>query len=251
MNATSLYFTPKNWFHPAIPATPTTQKGQDTRERILSAAREVFARDGYVEARMVDIAQAAGLSTGGLYRYFVDKTDVFAALIGDLHEELYQASGHTEHSFQSDPLAALTDANRGYVEHYFENRDVMRVFSEAAGVDERFRKIWWDMRNRHVNRFAKAFENTYGVNEVAGVSVEVATEAMTRFTTAVPKRTRSVWLAVAASETKASRPSCPSATQTESTPDSSAALAWVTRVGTGAPPGNQIPVRVFMFQGTL
>jgi AcrR family transcriptional regulator len=161
-----------------MPATPTTRKGLHTHQRILDAARTVFARDGYVEARMVDIAEAAGLSTGGLYRYFEDKTDVFAALVANLHEELYQASGHTNRPFGTDPLGALTDANRGYIEHYYENRDVMRVLVEAAGVDERFRSIWWEMRNRHINRFAKAFRSVYGVEQVQGVPIEVVTEAM-------------------------------------------------------------------------
>ena len=138
----------------------------------------MFGRDGYVDARMVDIAAEAGLSTGGLYRYFEDKTDVFAALIADLHEELYEASGHTSTPFASDPRAALTEANRGYIEHYFENRDVMRAFIEAAAVDERFRSIWWTMRSRHVRRFAKALRATDGASEIAGVPVELATEAM-------------------------------------------------------------------------
>jgi AcrR family transcriptional regulator len=161
-----------------MPAKPTTRKGLRTREKILEAARVVFARDGYVDARMIEIAEEAGLSTGGLYRYFVDKTDVFAALIEDLHEELYEASGQTSVSFKDDPLGALTDANRGYVEHYYENRDVMRAFIEAAAVDQRFRAIWWEMRQRHVERFANALRTIHDIEEIDGVPVELASEAM-------------------------------------------------------------------------
>jgi AcrR family transcriptional regulator len=161
-----------------VPTIPTTPKGQDTRGRILAAARRVFARDGYVDARMVDIAKTTGLSTGGLYRYFVDKTDVFAAVIGDIHEELYEASGHTEHSFRDNPLAALTDANRGYVQHYYENRDVMRAFNEASGVDQRFRSIWWEMRDRHVDRFVKTFVGADREPPVKDLDIRAAAEAM-------------------------------------------------------------------------
>jgi AcrR family transcriptional regulator len=177
-NVTSLYFMAATWFDFFMAARPTTRKGHRTRMKILEAARAVFARDGYVDARMVDIAEEAGLSTGGLYRYFEDKTDVFAALIADLHEELYEASGHTSSSFASDPLAALMEANRGYMEHYFENRDVMRAFIEAAAVDQRFRSLWWNMRDRHIRRFAKALRATHGVSEIAAVPVELVTEAM-------------------------------------------------------------------------
>jgi AcrR family transcriptional regulator len=161
-----------------VPAKPTTRKGLRTREKILEGARVIFARDGYVDARMIEIAQEAGVSTGGLYRYFVNKTDVFAALIEDLHEELYDASGRTSASFEDDPLAVLTEANRGYVEHYYANRDVMRAFIEAAGVDERFRKLWWEMRDRHVRRFVRALRSSHVAKSVDGVPDELATEAM-------------------------------------------------------------------------
>ena len=161
-----------------MPATPTTKKGRETQGAILEAGRKVFARDGYVEARMIDIATEAGLSTGGLYRYFDNKTEVFAALIADIHEEFYTQSGHTRPILQTDPLAALTEANRGYVEYYYKHRNVMRVFIEAAAIDERFRVILRNMRARHVKRFAAAYRATGGQNPVRGVSVEVAAEAM-------------------------------------------------------------------------
>lgn len=161
-----------------MPAIPTTRKGLRTRNKILEAAGRVFSRDGYVEARMLDIANDAGLSTGGLYRYFDNKTEVFAALIADLHEEFYNHSGHTRQILREDPLAALMEANRGYIEHYHRNRHVMRAFIEAAAVEERFRQILYNMRERHVRRFAKAYRELHGVSEVRGVAVETMTDAL-------------------------------------------------------------------------
>lgn len=157
---------------------PTTKKGRKTRAKILAAAREIFAEDGYVDSRMVDIAKRAGVSNGGLYRYFTSKDAVFAALIADLHEDLYRASGRTAHSFAAEPLRALTEANRGYIAKYFENRDVMRAFIEAAGVEEGFRRIWWDMRDRHVRRFTAALSREHGIEEIGGVAAATVTEAL-------------------------------------------------------------------------
>jgi AcrR family transcriptional regulator len=159
-------------------ATPTTVKGVRTRARILLAARRVFARDGYVETRMSDVAEEAKTSNGGLYRYFPNKQELFAALIADLHTELYEASGHTDSSFADDPYESLLQANTGYLTTYWENRDVMRAFIEAAAVDPRFRDIWWDMRRRHVKRFTKAVKTSHKLSKIGGVSVEVATDAM-------------------------------------------------------------------------
>jgi AcrR family transcriptional regulator len=135
---------------------PITPKGHRTRQAILHAARTVFARDGYVEARMSDIAREASLSTGALYRYFPGKEEVFAALISDLHEQLFRSSGGTNHDLADNPYETLLEANRGYLAVYYENRDVMRSFIEAAAVDTRFREIWWRMRQRHIDRFLAA-----------------------------------------------------------------------------------------------
>jgi AcrR family transcriptional regulator len=45
-------------------------KSERTRSRILDAAAQVFSERGYSEARLVDIATAAGIQTGSLYYHF-------------------------------------------------------------------------------------------------------------------------------------------------------------------------------------
>lgn len=46
----------------------------------MSAAREIFARDGFEQARLEDIALAAGKTRGAFYAHFQDKDDVFFAI---------------------------------------------------------------------------------------------------------------------------------------------------------------------------
>jgi AcrR family transcriptional regulator len=161
-----------------VTALPTTPKGRRTWANILAAARRVVARDGYTGARMSDVAAEAALSMGGLYRYFDNKTSLFKALVGDIHEELYEASRPHGSSFADQPFAALLEANVGYLRHYYENRDVMRAFIEAANIDVQFRELWWDMRRRHVERYVRALDEHHGVTDVSGVDVVVAADAM-------------------------------------------------------------------------
>ncbi len=49
----------------------------EVRERILAAARQVYAEQGYATARLVDIAEGARVGTGNLYRYFKGKEAIF------------------------------------------------------------------------------------------------------------------------------------------------------------------------------
>jgi AcrR family transcriptional regulator len=51
-----------------------------TRDLLLRAAEQVFARVGYERAQMEEIAAAAGYSKGGLYAHFTSKEDLFLAL---------------------------------------------------------------------------------------------------------------------------------------------------------------------------
>jgi AcrR family transcriptional regulator len=54
--------------------------------QILQAATAVFARLGFQQARMDDVAAEAGVSKGTLYLYFASKDDIIAALMRELFE---------------------------------------------------------------------------------------------------------------------------------------------------------------------
>lgn len=54
----------------------------DNRQRIVSAARRCISRTGFHGAQMAAIAEAAGLSTGALYRYFPSKAALFVEVLG-------------------------------------------------------------------------------------------------------------------------------------------------------------------------
>src|SRR5271154_4432698 len=57
------------------------QSRAQTRERLLEAARGVFARNGFHGASVEEIASAAGFSTGALYSNFEGKEDLFLVLM--------------------------------------------------------------------------------------------------------------------------------------------------------------------------
>jgi AcrR family transcriptional regulator len=68
------------------PAPVTTrmtreQSRANTRERLLAAARSVFARSGFHGASVEEIASEAGFSTGALYSNFEGKEDLFLVLM--------------------------------------------------------------------------------------------------------------------------------------------------------------------------
>lgn len=61
-----------------------------SRARIVTAARKEFLEKGFEKASMRTIAQAAGMTSAGLYRHFADKEAMFSALVEPLMEELQE-----------------------------------------------------------------------------------------------------------------------------------------------------------------
>jgi AcrR family transcriptional regulator len=61
--------------------SPRPDVSEERRNQILEAAMVVFARQGFEEARMDDIAQEVGLSKGALYLYFKSKDAIISAIL--------------------------------------------------------------------------------------------------------------------------------------------------------------------------
>jgi AcrR family transcriptional regulator len=78
---TSTPRTPSTSSPPSAPRMTREQSKANTRERLLSAARTVFARGGFHGASVEEIASEAGFSTGALYSNFEGKEDLFLALM--------------------------------------------------------------------------------------------------------------------------------------------------------------------------
>ncbi|MDP2952439.1 MAG: TetR/AcrR family transcriptional regulator [Chloroflexota bacterium] len=97
------------------------------RGRILEAATRVFARLGFHQATMADIAKEAGISVGGIYNFFSSKEELFSALVlgkmedftSSLRRAVAEASSPLERvkRLVSQPLRFL-DENRGLVVSY-------------------------------------------------------------------------------------------------------------------------------------
>ncbi|AJY44586.1 TetR/AcrR family transcriptional regulator [Martelella endophytica] len=78
------------------------------RQAVLDAALSTFAEKGFANARIEDIARAAGVGKGTVYLYFPDKESLFKSLVGTyLTPHIEQASRFFETPSQS-PRATLS-----------------------------------------------------------------------------------------------------------------------------------------------
>src|SRR6266550_3493705 len=72
--------------HKKKEAAPPPVEGK--RERILDAAIKVFAAEGFYNAKVSQIAHAAGVADGTIYLYFKSKDDLLISLFEDRMERV-------------------------------------------------------------------------------------------------------------------------------------------------------------------
>ncbi|WP_194893673.1 TetR/AcrR family transcriptional regulator [Catenulispora pinisilvae] len=73
------------------------ERREAKRAEIVTAARRCFARDGFHQTSMPDIAAEAGVSAGAPYRYFASKEEIILAITGDTFRLIF------------DPVRRLAD----------------------------------------------------------------------------------------------------------------------------------------------
>ncbi|WP_327743488.1 TetR family transcriptional regulator [Streptomyces europaeiscabiei] len=94
------------------PASPASKNQVARRERILEVAAELGAEVAYERVQMQEVAKAADVALGTLYRYFPSKVHLFAELwkthIDGFVEDCWQSPGNDPVATVGDQLVALT-----------------------------------------------------------------------------------------------------------------------------------------------
>jgi AcrR family transcriptional regulator len=136
---------------PLLPPDPVTPRGWRTRSTLIAAARVIFERDGFLNARIVDITDQAGLGIGSFYKYFGTKESLFAAVVEDLQAEMLKPDeGGPSDSLWSD----IEAANRRYLEVYKENSRLMLSWEDGARVRPEFAQLISVGRESYLRRTA-------------------------------------------------------------------------------------------------
>ncbi|HEX9160199.1 MAG TPA: TetR/AcrR family transcriptional regulator [Thermoanaerobaculia bacterium] len=112
---------------PATTAPPTGAfRGTTKRERILRAAVDVFAQNGYFNAKVSEIAKAAGVADGTIYLYFDGKEDLLITIFRE-HTRNYLQSLERDLSTISRPEDRMRVAIRHHLETLGRDRPLAIV----------------------------------------------------------------------------------------------------------------------------
>jgi AcrR family transcriptional regulator len=134
----------------ATTAAPKFQRSdaRRNRERVIAAARELLARDG-LDAQMDEIARAAGVGVGTVYRHFATKDELIEALAFDRFERLREVAEAAlaiddplagfEHMIRGS--AAIQTRDRSLSEVLTSQPDLMMRAAQSVGMEELTRSV--------------------------------------------------------------------------------------------------------------
>jgi AcrR family transcriptional regulator len=114
-----------------VAGRPLRADARRNRERVLTAAREVFAEHGR-EAQMDDVARRAAVGVGTVYRHFPTKEALIDALVAEAFERLLVVAKEQSQR-DDDPWGALVTTLWAGAEILAGDRAVSAIMSEVYG----------------------------------------------------------------------------------------------------------------------
>lgn len=114
-------------------------QGEDTRRRIVQAARELVTEHGYEAVSTGEIQRRAGVSRGGLYHHFASRRELMAAVIEAIEVDLAPRLAAAV-ADAGDPIEALQTGVQWYLDECVGSRELQRV-----GLYEGRQALGWQL----------------------------------------------------------------------------------------------------------
>lgn len=126
------------------PGRPAGSDGGETRERIVAAAIDCFARDGYAKASNKTIALQAGVTAASLYHYFDSKAALYRSTLQEVNAALIAAYREAARALpEASSMAQLCLGLEKVIELSRRRPGLMRFASASAGEIERHDELDW------------------------------------------------------------------------------------------------------------
>jgi AcrR family transcriptional regulator len=114
------------------PAGLRDRQKHERERRIVKAAERLFARKGYADVAMEDVAARASLAVGTIYNYFPSKSALLLAIVRGETESLLARGRKILDDPPHDPIAAVSAFTDIFLDDF--TRDDRRLWRELFGA---------------------------------------------------------------------------------------------------------------------
>jgi TetR/AcrR family fatty acid metabolism transcriptional regulator len=113
------------------------EKTNGKYETILRAAIKVFARSGFFNSKVADVAKEAGVADGTVYLYFKNKDDILVSIFNHVTQEALD-QGRARLAEIDDPVEKLKRIVYTHLERFGRDRDLAIVFQVELRSSTKF-----------------------------------------------------------------------------------------------------------------
>lgn len=154
---------------------------KETKKKLLESAKKEFLEKGYMRASLRNICKNAGVTTGALYFFFRDKKALFAALVEEPLQKLYEImNAHYQEEItetemvmeqltQQDMSGDLETAKQivHYMYQYYDEFQLILVKGQGSGYESCVDQFV-DITEKHYRRFADQVTEQMGIEKMGG-----------------------------------------------------------------------------------
>lgn len=162
-----------------------SREAGDKRQQILAAATKVFADQGFHQARIADIATAAGVGKGTIYEYFPSKKELFQQLlvhIFNTYLEHLRRVCREEESLEGFLRRLIGES----LEHFQVHQEIARILlSDHPPVDAATQRLLFQIQQEKLRRLGRRLQAAVDQGEMRPVNPQLAAVMVTGFIAAV------------------------------------------------------------------
>ncbi|OUQ86201.1 TetR family transcriptional regulator [Brevibacillus brevis] len=127
------------------------EQKQQTMQKLIEVAREMFSKKGYADAAMEDIVKQAGVTRGALYHNFGSKEGLFEAVLASVQQEIGERV-EAEAAKSEEPWQQLILGCLAFVSSAVEQRNKRILLIDGPAVIgwEKWRRMDEENSMRHL-----------------------------------------------------------------------------------------------------
>ncbi len=148
------------------------------KDQILTAARQIFAQNGFRRTKIDQIADALSVGKGTIYRYFEDKKALFLAVFEQGMGELRQAF-FTNVVPITNPRRKIAAAVKTYFSFFDNNRDLIEIMMQVRSeFKEQYRQAFVASYEDYIVRIQENLRKGIEMGVFRQLDVERTAEAI-------------------------------------------------------------------------
>ena len=140
-----------------------TIQTNETRQKILESASEVFIENGFNETTIKLISERAGIAYSTSYVYFENKSEIFSFVIDETMKHLYSmARREFFPNSVAEAYKIIIDQSRMHLETSISHYKMMKVIKEAINSSELIKNKWSNVQEYFIGTISQ--DITYSQN---------------------------------------------------------------------------------------